>query len=137
MSIYSQIRAALELRLSTTPNLPTIQYDNTRLDPTSGVPYLICSFIPTSRRPAEVGSNPFHLYQGLFSISVATPEKVGSGDNQDICDRIIAAFPSGTHGIVFNNRLVRIDYTEQLGSFRDSPWFITPINVGWNCYDKD
>jgi hypothetical protein len=137
MSVYNNIRAALEVNLADIPNIPTIQFQNTRFDPVTGTPFLICSLIPTSRRPSEVGSNPFNRYQGLFSISVCTPENNGPKQNQDICNTILAAFPAGTHDLEFGGQLVRIEYTEQLGSFRDSPWFITPINVGWYAYDKD
>jgi hypothetical protein len=137
MTVYNKIRTALEVKLSTIPNIPAIQYQNTRYNPTTGTPFLTCSMIPTSRRPSEVGQNPFSLYQGLFSISVATPENKGPKENQDICNLILTAFPAGTHELAANGQLIRVEYTEQLGSFKDSPWFITPINVGWYAYDKD
>jgi hypothetical protein len=137
MSVYNNIRAALEVKLSDIENIPSIQFENTSFNPTTGTPFLTASLFPTSRRPSEVGSNPFNRYQGLFSISVATPENNGPKQNQDICNLILAAYPAGTQELEFGEQLVRIEYTEQLGSFRDSPWFITPINVGWYAYDKE
>jgi len=137
MSVYNNIRSALEVKLSTTANLPVIYYQNTSYTVTTGTPFITCSLFPTSRRPSEVGSNPFNRYQGLFSMSVYTPENKGPKENQDICNLILATFPAGTHELVFDGQLVRIEFTEQLGSFKDSPWFITPINVGWYAYDKN
>ena len=136
MSVYNNIRAALETALSSIPQIPPIQYNNTRFSPTTGSPFITCNLIPTSRRPAEVGSNPFNRYQGLFAINVNTEENEGSAANQNICNLILNAFPAGTHNLVFNNQIVRIEFVEQLGSFNDSPWYITPINVGWYAYDK-
>lgn len=136
MSVYNNIRSALEVALSQVSNIPPIKYDNTQFSPTTGSPFVSCSVFPTSRRPSEVGSSPFNRYQGLFSISIYTPENKGPRQNQDICNSIISAFPAGTHDLVFNEQIVRLEYVEQLGSFRDAPWFITPINVGWYAYDK-
>lgn len=137
MSVYNNIRSALEVKLSSIANIPAIYYQNTSFTPTTGTPFISCSLFPTSRRPSEVGSNPFNRYQGLFSISVYTPENKGPKENQDICNLILSAFPAGTHELVFDGQLVRIEFTEQLGSFKDSPWFITNINVGWYTYDKN
>jgi len=136
MNVYNNIRAALEVQLSNITGIPYIIYQNTVYDPPTNTPFVTCSLFPTSRRPSEVGSNPFNRYLGLFSISVYTPESVGPKENQDLCNLILAAFPS-THDISHNGQIVRVEYAEQTGSFRDSPWFITPINIGWYAYDKD
>lgn len=137
MTVYNKIRSALEVALSNIDDVPDIQFQNTRYSPTTGTPFIVCSFIPTSRRPSEVGSNPFNIYQGIFSVMVHTPENKGPSENQNICNKVLVAFPAGTHELEFDGQLVRIEYTEQLGSSRSSPWYITPINVGWYAYDKD
>lgn len=137
MTVYNNIRAALETQLSQITGVPAIQYQNVRYEPTTGTPYITCALTPTSRRPSEVGNSPFNRYQGLFSINVTTPENVGPNANQTICNLVLAAFPAGTHDLEINEQVVGVEYTEQLGSFRDSPWFITPINVGWYAYDKN
>ena len=137
MSVYSNIRSALESRLSQITDIPPIKYENSKFKPTTGAPFITCSLFPTSRRPSEVGSNPFNRYQGLFTVSVYTPENNGPKECQDLCNLILAAFPAGTHDLVFGGQIVRIEFVEQLRSFRDSPWFITPVNVGWYAYDKN
>lgn len=137
MTVYNKIRAALEVKLSQITNIPYIRYQGNTYSPTTGTPYISCRLVPTSRRPAEVGTNPFNRYQGLFTINVYTPENQGSNNNQLICNSILSAFPAGTHELVFDDQTVRIEYTEQLGSFEDSPWYITPISIGWYAYDKE
>ena len=135
MSVYNNIRAALEVKLSQISGIPRIIYQNTSFNPATGTPCVTCTLFPTSRRPAEVGTNPFNRYQGIFSVTVHTPESVGTKQNQDICNLILAAYPI-THDLTHNGQIVRVEYVEQGASFRDSPWFLTPINIGWYAYDK-
>lgn len=137
MTVYNKIRGALEVALSSIADIPTVHYQNTRYEPVTGTSFITCNLFPTSRRPSEVGSNPFNRYQGLFTITVNTPENKGPKENQDICNLILGAFPAGTHDLVFEGQIVRVEYTEQLASFRDPPWFTTTINVGWYAYDKN
>lgn len=136
MSVYNSIRAALEVKLSGITNIPPIVYENTSFSPTTGTPYISCNFLPTSRRPSEVGNNPFNKYSGLFAINVYTPEEVGSKENQDLCNLILAAFPS-THDLSHNGQVVRVEYAEQGGASKSPPWFITPLNIAWYAYDKE
>lgn len=135
MSVYNNIRSALEVKLSQIAGVPRIIYQNTSFNPTTGTPFLTCSLIPTSRRPSEVGSNPFNRYQGIFAVTVHTPESVGPKQNQDICNLVLGAYLV-THDLTHAGQIVRVEYAEQTGSFRDSPWFLTPINIGWYAYDK-
>lgn len=137
MTVYNDIRAALEVKLGGIADIPYIQYQNVPYNPSTGTPFLTCSVIPTSRRPSEVGNSPFNRYQGIFSVMIYTPENRGPNANQLLCNKVLEAFPAGTHELSFGTQLVRVEYTEQLGSYKDSPWFITPINVGWYAYDKE
>ena len=58
-SIHDDIRAALEIKLAATSNIPTqIAYENVSFEPTTGTSYIKTNFIPTSRRPAVRGLNP-------------------------------------------------------------------------------
>lgn len=136
MTVYNDIRSALETTLAAIPSIPDIQFQNKNYKPSTKTPFIKCTFFPTSRRPSEVGSNPFNRYQGLFVVNVYTPDNRGIRENQNICNLVLDAFPAGTHDLTFNGQIVRTEFTEQLSSFESPPWFITPINVGWYAYDK-
>ena len=121
-SIYNDIRAALETRLSNISNIPSIAYENVPFTPVVGTSYVQSKFVPTLRRSAVMGSpNPQQRYQGLY-----------------LSNDIIESFEATTD-ISFTNSsnetiIVSIDYAERQQGFLDSPWYYVPINIGWYIY---
>lgn len=138
-SIYNDIRAALETRLSNITNIPSIAYENVPFDPPVGTSYVQSKFIPTLRRSAVMGSpNPEQRYQGLYAVTPHTPEKLGPSAADDLSNDIIESFEATTD-ISFTNSsnetiIVSIDYAERQQGFLDSPWYYVPINIGWYIY---
>ena len=138
-SIYNDIRAALETRLSNISNFPSIAYENVPFTPVVGTSYVQSKFVPTLRRSAVMGSpNPQQRYQGLYAVTPHTPEKLGPSVADDLSDDIIESFEATTD-ISFTNSsnetiIVSIDYAERQQGFLDSPWYYVPINIGWYIY---
>ena len=138
-SIYNDIRAALETRLSNISNIPSIAYENVPFTPVVGTSYVQSKFVPTLRRSAVMGSpNPQQRYQGLYAVTPHTPEKLGPSVADDLSNDIIESFEATTD-ISFTNSsnetiIVSIDYAERQQGFLDSPWYYVPINIGWNIY---
>ena len=123
-SIQNDIRAALESKLSSTSGLPPIAYENVAFVPTTGTSFLKVQYLPTVTRPAARGLNPQLRYQGVFSVTAYTPEGRGPA----------------TADISFTNAdaetiTVSIDYAERQQGMVDSPWYFTPINIGWYIYN--
>lgn len=139
MSIYNDIRAALESHLANTSGLPSgIAYENVSFEPQTGTSFLKVAFIPTSRRPAVRGLNPQQRYQGVFRVFCYTPEGNGPSTADDIANKVITAFEATTD-ISFTNGdadtfIVSIDYAERDNGFVDSPWYYTVVNIGWYIY---
>jgi hypothetical protein len=139
VSIHNDIRAALETKLSNVSGLPSISYENVPFNPTTDTSFIKCSYIPTLRRPAVRGLNPQQRYQGLFAITVYTPEGNGPATADDLANKVIEAFEATTD-ISFTNSsdetiIVSIDYAERQQGFVDSPWYYIPINIGWYIYN--
>ena len=138
-SIYNDIRAALETRLSNISNIPSIAYENIPFTPVVGTSYVQSKFIPTLRRSAVMGSpSPQQRYQGLYAVTPHTPEKLGPSVADDLSNDIIESFEATTD-ISFTNSsnetiIVSIDYAERQQGFLDSPWYYVPINIGWYIY---
>lgn len=137
-SIYRDIRAALEKKLSDTSGLPSISHENVRFDRTTGTSYLETGFIPTSRRPATRGLNPQQRYDGLFRVVCYAPEGNGPGAADELADKVINAFeattdvsytPSGGTEIK-----VSIDYAEREGGDLDTPFYYVPVTIGFYIY---
>lgn len=138
-SIYNDIRAALETRLSNISGIPSIAYENVPFTPVVGTSYVQSKFVPTLRRSAVMGSpNPQQRYQGLYAVTPHTPEKLGPSVADDLSNDIIESFEATTD-ISFTNSsnetiIVSIDYAERQQGFLDSPWYYVPINIGWYIY---
>jgi len=137
-SIHNDIRAALETHISTTANLPTIAYENVAFEPTTGTSFIRVMYLPTVTRPAVRGLNPQLRYQGVFAVTVFTPEGNGPSTADDYVNKVINAFQATTD-ISFTNAQsqtikVSIDYAERQQGLIDSPWYYVPINIGWYIY---
>ena len=137
-SIHNDIRAALETHISTTANLPTIAYENVAFEPTTGTSFIRVQYLPTVTKPAVRGLNPQLRYQGVFYVTVATPEGNGPSTADDYANKVINAFQATTD-ISFTNAQsetikLSIDYAERQQGLIDSPWYYVPINIGWYIY---
>ena len=138
-SIQNDIRAALESKLAATSGLPVIAYENVAFEPTTGTSFLKVQYLPTVTRPAVRGLNPQLRYQGVFSVTVFTPEGKGPATADDYTNTVIDAF-AATTDISFTNGdaetiIVSIDYAERQQGMVDSPWYFVPINIGWYIYN--
>lgn len=136
-SIYDDIRAALEVKLSNVVGIPPIAYENLSYSPTTGTSFVQPRFIPVSRRPAVRGLNPQQRYDGVFRVFCYVPEGNGPAAADDLADKVIDAFDATTD-ISFNNGsstiVVSIDYAERDNGFVDSPWYYVAVNIGWYIY---
>ena len=137
-SIHNDIRAALETHISTTVNLPDIAYENVAFEPTTGTSFIRVMYLPTVTRPAVRGLNPQLRYQGVFAVTVFTPEGNGPSTADGYVNKVIDAFQATTD-ISFTNAesetiKLSIDYAERQQGLIDSPWYYVPINIGWYIY---
>ncbi|MDB4215790.1 DUF4128 domain-containing protein [bacterium] len=132
-SIYDDIRAALEVKLSTVTNVPSIGWENAQFSPTTGQPYLKPRLIPTRREPAVRGTNPQMLYQGIFRVVCYVPEGAGPSAGDDLADKIIDAFEATTD-VGQGSTIVSIRYAEREMAEIDGPFYMIPVNIGWYIY---
>lgn len=132
-SIYDDIRAALEVKLSTVTDVPSIGWENAQFSPTTGQPYLKPRLIPTRREPAVRGVNPQMYYQGIFRVECYTPEGVGPSAGDDLADKIMEAFDATTD-VGQASTIVSIRYAEREMAEIDGPFYMIPVNIGWYIY---
>jgi len=132
-SIYDDIRAALEVKLSTVAGVPSIGWENAQFSPTTGQPYVKPRLMPTRREPAVRGTNPQMYYQGIFRIECYVPEGAGPSAGDDLADKIINAFEATT-GVSQGSTIVSIRYAEREMAEIDGPFYMIPVNIGWYIY---
>jgi len=133
MTIINDIRACLDTHLSGTVGIPSIARQNVPFEPTTGTPFVKADLVPTSRRPAVRGLNPQQRYDGLYSLLICTPEGLGPGAGYDIADLLLDRF-NATTDISNAGLIISVDYSEVRTSFLDSPFYCTPVTVGWYVY---
>lgn len=134
MTIINDIRACLDTHLSGTVGIPTIARQNVPFEPTTGTTFVKANLVPTSRRPAVRGLNPQQRYDGLYSLLICTPEGLGPGAGYDVADLLLDRFDATTD-ISNAGLIISVDYSEVRTSFLDSPFYCTPVTVGWYVYN--
>ena len=158
-SIYDNIRAALEIKLSTISGVPSIGWENLQFSPTTGQPYVKPRFLPTRREPAVRGLNPQMYYQGIFRVECYVPEGDGPAAGDALANQIIEALDatssiyydnvtdsllteaeafltleSGKRILLDNVTYVSIRYAERESAEIDGPFYMIPVNIGWYIY---
>lgn len=137
-SVYDDIRAALEVKLTDIAGIPDIAYENVSFSPTTGVPFVQPKFVPVSRRPATRGLNPQMRYDGVMRVFCYTPEGQGPAAADALANKVIDTFDATTD-ISFTNAggqtiIVSVDYAERDSAFIDNPWYYVAVNIGWYVY---
>ncbi len=140
MTIYKDIRAALETRLANTVGLPSgIEYEAVSFEPTANTSYLQVALVPTLRVPAVVGTNPQMRYQGVFRVFCYIPNGSGPAQAETMAQIVLEAFDATTD-ISYTNLsgktiIVSVDYADvNLGVTENTSWYYIPVNIGWHIY---
>lgn len=133
MTITNDIRQALDAHLAATANVPEIAFQAVGYEQQPLVTHIRVEFIPTSRRPASRGPNPQNRHQGLYIMTVCTPEDNGSGPALDIADMLMGRF-DGSSDIAGIETTVSIEYSEAGTGFMDPPFYCVPVSVAWYTY---
>ena len=140
MSIYKDIRAALETRLAGVAGLPSgIQHEAVSFEPTANTSYLEVVLVPTLRVPAVRGPNPQMRYQGVFRVFCYIPSGSGPAEAETMAQLVLEAFDATTD-ISYTNTdgdtiIVSIDYADvNSGVTEGNSWYYIPVNIGWYIY---
>jgi len=133
-SIYDEIRAALEVKLSNVSGLPEVAWENLTYTPTTGTSFVKPRLVPTVREPAVRGLNPQIYYQGIFRVDCFVPEGLGPAAADDLADKIIDAFEATTD-VTNGSTIVSIRYAEREQGMPDGAFFMVPVNIGWYIYN--
>ena len=154
MANNNDIRYCLEAYLDTIPFLPGVFNENLNDFPQDPLSHIATRFVPTSNRAVTTGDNPWRKKLGYFQVTVRVPINSGTGEQLEYADRIETSFSPGkflsvtksslTLKMDFTNSLyslddktltVVIDYAEASGSYEESPYYCTPVSIGWHCHN--
>ena len=154
MATNNDIRYCLENHLDSIPFLPEVFNENLNNFPQDPISHISTRFVPTSNRAVTTGGNPWRKKLGFFQVIVRVPINFGTGEQLEYADQIETFFSPGkfltttknslTLQMNFTNGLysledktltVVIDYAEASGSYEESPYYCTPVSIGWHCHN--
>lgn len=127
------IRRALEQKLATVTDLPTVAWENTSFQPDMGTPYVRPTIIWGGERKAAVGVDGQILSRGLFLIDLFYPSGVGSAGQDAMASAIKEAFYPGLL-LTEGGQRIHIQYSEREPSLIEDPWIQCQVTVSWYAY---
>lgn len=136
MSIYGDIRAALESHISNVPGIPADRaWQNVRFEPTTGTTWVRMTLTPSRRRPQDVTANGLQRYDGLFLVDIFAPESNGPGPAETLADAVVGSFEAGTV-LSSGGQTIEIEWAEiSTAATDDPPWFQVPVTIKWKAFN--
>ena len=135
MSLYQDIRGALQTKLAAVSGVPQLVYEGFAYEPVIGTPFCVCQILPIYSRPATLG--PAHLvwHRGTFELALVYPSGRGTGTAEAMADTIKAAFTADVTATQ-NNVTVRFRHAERRPIIVDTPWIRVPVSIAWYLYTE-
>ena len=137
MTIYADIRAALEGRIASVSGVPSAAnraWENVKFSPTTGTAWVRMQLVPISRRPLDVTATGLQRHDGLFVVDVFVPSGKGPSAADTLADAICTAFEAGTV-LTANSQTVQIEYAEiDRAAVSDPPWYQAMVSVKWKAF---
>jgi hypothetical protein len=95
------IHSALDKHLKALDGLPPTARENAKFEqPDNGAMYLKVNFMPASSDFGSLGINGTTHERGIYQVGISAPGGKGSGEAEDVADRIIEHFKIKTLGTV-------------------------------------
>lgn len=140
MSLYNNIRAALQTRAITAVGFPAAAqraWEGVSFNPTIGTPWARLMLVPTEGRSAVVGAGTI-LHRGLFLVDLAYPARddPGTGDLEAAIDAVKAVFGPGV-SLTQGTETVSIEHAERGPVIPTSEWLLVSVSVAWHCYSPN
>jgi hypothetical protein len=89
----SDVHAALDDHLAALTYPPPIAWENMHFDPPAdGSTYLRVAFLPGQSSWAWLGEGTATHERGIYQVGISAPFGVGSGEAEELADRVIAHF---------------------------------------------
>jgi hypothetical protein len=106
-TVFSDISAALDNRLSTFSGSDPIAWPNTEFQPTLGVIYLQPTNLPVESNQIGLGSSGLDSHRGIYQIDIVAAAGEGRGAAEAKADAVSDHFARGTD-LLYNGIKVRL-----------------------------
>lgn len=129
---YTIISGALETKLATWVNIPTVAYENESYTPIIGTRYLRAYNVPSIAQPNTLGDPGSSLIYGTFYLDLMNPAGEGRGTGDELADELIQVFKKGTV-ITLTGLNIHVITSGRETSQSETDWYMIPIRVKYWC----
>ena len=131
-TVYTDIRAALEQRLSSLPGLPAVAWENVKYTPVVGTPYLEPIIMWAEATQAEIGVTGRNWERGIYQITAVYPLDKGSSALEVMTGNIREWFKRGTE-LQQNGLTVKVKNVYPGPRSTDNAGVRQPISIVFFC----
>jgi hypothetical protein len=133
MGAFTDIQAALEVKLALlNPALPTA-YENVPYTPTPGTAWCRVNLLPAPTEPASIGTNGYTRHEGIFQVSLYYPVGYGPGPALAKADAVASLFARGTE-LSAGTTSLKVVTSSRGPALQDADWFHVPITIQWQAF---
>lgn len=140
MSVYAEVRAALEARLALVSGIPADRAEeNDAFEPEPGTAWLRHRLAYGPERlltmPAQ---NGWVERRGVWRILLHFPLQGGTTTADDLAQAVVDAFPRGKT-LVSGDTTVHCDGARRWGGGRDidAAWYVVPVDIAWHVHTRN
>lgn len=126
----SLVRAQLEARLAAVSGLPEVVWTDVPRDPDNTTPYILGTFIVSSKRPLD---NLMKADRGLLQLDVRYPI-AQDADCEALAALIEQEFPATGQRLTLADGRTHIEYAQALNGSPDGSYWKVPVVVSWISY---
>lgn len=131
MGIFTNIEAALNTKLSTLSNIPSVEWPNTEYKPVIGTVFLRPTIMPSSGNPATLSGS--YLHKGLYQVDVFCPLNIGIATLTQWLDAIQILF-TATKVLTAGSDTIFIQDVSIGKTERQESWYVGFITIQYICY---
>ena len=130
------IQNLLDTHLLTVTGLPTLQRENTRVTPQTGVPWSRATFLPAETLRETLGVTGRNRLRGLYQIDLFYPADTGALAANEMADEVINDFRPGIQLIhQQSNLIVHIEMAWREAGSRYEQFYNAPVIVRWRAIE--
>ena len=134
MATYeTDIRKALDTRLSVMAGLPAVAWPNTDYEPVYGTSWLRPTLLQV---PTVGGTTTTDFHQGIYQIDVFVQVGTGAAAAEALVDAICDHFKPVTE-LTSNGVTVRCVTVSALGARSEDAWYHVPIEIRYHAFTNN
>lgn len=134
MSLFKEIKQALEMRLDILEPKPPIAWENTDYEPSPRQSYIAPFIVPAESNLADL--NYLQNNMGIFQIDIYVPLDKGTGELFTIADNVSNLFRAYKTSMSDGSMLRVYAISPPRNSGRDEAWHKASVDINWQCFSQ-